>query len=96
MGATNADEWQHYLKGEGRMTVFASGGKSRTFDYQAGDVGAVPFAMGHYIQNTGDDTLTFLEMLGSEGPSQPRRQRDRRPAPHQAGGWNAGVSSSSP
>src|SRR5580692_10015854 len=42
----NADEWQYYLSGEGRMTVFASGGKSRTFDYQAGDVGYVPFAMG--------------------------------------------------
>lgn len=61
-----ADEWQHYLKGQGRMTVFASGGKSRTFDYQAGDVGAVPFAMGHYIQNTGNETLTFLEMFRSD------------------------------
>jgi oxalate decarboxylase len=48
------------------MTVFASGGKSRTFDYQAGDVGAVPFAMGHYIQNTGEQTLTFLEMFRSD------------------------------
>ena len=38
----NADEWQYYLKGQGRMTVFASGGKARTFDYQAGDVGYVP------------------------------------------------------
>jgi len=62
----NADEWQYYLKGQGRMTVFASGGKSRTFDYQAGDVGAVPFAMGHYIENTGDETLTFLEMFRSD------------------------------
>jgi oxalate decarboxylase len=62
----NADEWQYYLKGQGRMTVFASGGKSRTFDYQAGDVGAVPFAMGHYIQNTGNETLTFLEMFRSD------------------------------
>jgi oxalate decarboxylase len=61
----NADEWQYYLSGQGRMTVFASGGKSRTFDYQAGDVGAVPFAMGHYVQNTGDETLTFLEMFRS-------------------------------
>ena len=56
----NADEWQYYLNGQGRMTVFASGGKSRTFDYQAGDVGAVPFAMGHYIENTGDETLCSL------------------------------------
>jgi oxalate decarboxylase len=62
----NADEWQYYLTGQGRMTVFASGGKSRTFDYQAGDVGAVPFAMGHYIENTGAETLTFLEMFRSD------------------------------
>ena len=62
----NADEWQYYLKGQGRMTVFASGGKSRTFDYQAGDVGYVPFAMGHYVENTGDETLTFLEMFRSD------------------------------
>jgi oxalate decarboxylase len=62
----NADEWQYYLKGQGRMTVFASGGKSRTFDYQAGDVGAVPFAMGHYVENTGDETLVFFEMFRSD------------------------------
>jgi oxalate decarboxylase len=62
----NADEWQYYLTGQGRMTVFASGGKARTFDYQAGDVGYVPFAMGHYVQNTGDQTLTFLELFKSD------------------------------
>jgi oxalate decarboxylase len=48
------------------MTVFASAGKARTFDYQAGDVGYVPFAMGHYIQNTGDEPLRFLEMFRSD------------------------------
>jgi oxalate decarboxylase len=62
----NADEWQYYLTGHGRMTVFASAGKARTFDYQAGDVGYVPFAMGHYVQNTGDETLTFLELFKSD------------------------------
>jgi oxalate decarboxylase len=62
----NADEWQYYLGGRGRMTVFASSGKARTFDYQAGDVGYIPFAMGHYVQNTGDETLTFLEMFKSD------------------------------
>src|SRR5262249_22131495 len=55
----NADEWQYYLAGRGRMTVFASGGRARTFDYQAGDVGYMPFAMGHYVANTGEETLTF-------------------------------------
>jgi oxalate decarboxylase len=62
----NTDEWQYYLSGQGRMTVFASGGKARTFDYQAGDVGYVPFAMGHYIENTGEETLAFLEMFRSD------------------------------
>jgi oxalate decarboxylase len=47
------------------MTVFASAGKARTFDYQAGDVGYVPFAMGHYIENTGNETLRFLELFRS-------------------------------
>lgn len=62
----NNDEWQYYISGKGRMTVFASSGKARTFDYQAGDVGYVPFAMGHYIENTGDEPLRFLEMFHSE------------------------------
>jgi oxalate decarboxylase len=48
------------------MTVFGSSGKARTFDYQAGDVGYVPFAMGHYVENTGSETLTFLEMFKSD------------------------------
>jgi oxalate decarboxylase len=62
----NADEWQYYISGQGRMTVFASGGKARTFDYQSGDVGYVPLAMGHYVQNTGKEKLTFLEMFKSD------------------------------
>lgn len=59
----NADEWQYYLSGEARMTVFAGSGSAQTFDYQAGDVGAVPRAMGHYVENTGKTTLRFLEMF---------------------------------
>lgn len=62
----NQDEWQYYLTGQGRMTVFAGNGAARTFDYRAGDVGYVPFAFGHYIQNTGTETLWFLEMFRSD------------------------------
>src|SRR5260370_9484874 len=58
----NNDERQYYIEGSGRMTVFASEGKARTFDYQAGDVAYVPFAMAHYIQNTGDTPFPLLEM----------------------------------
>jgi oxalate decarboxylase len=59
------DEWQYYISGQAKMTVFASSGKARTFDYRAGDVGYVPFAMGHYILNTGEEPLRFLEMFRS-------------------------------
>jgi oxalate decarboxylase len=62
----NTDEWQYYISGRGRMTVFAASGKARTFDYQAGDVGYIPFAMGHFIENTGDEPLRFLEMFRSD------------------------------
>jgi oxalate decarboxylase len=62
----NVDEWQYYVTGKARMTVFASDGTARTFDYQAGDVGYVPFAMGHYIENTGTEPVRFLEMFRSD------------------------------
>ncbi|GGE77297.1 oxalate decarboxylase family bicupin [Priestia taiwanensis] len=61
----NNDEWQYYLSGTARMTVFGASGTARTFNYRAGDVGYVPFAMGHYIQNTGETSLWFLEMFQS-------------------------------
>ncbi|MFF5816253.1 oxalate decarboxylase family bicupin [Lysinibacillus capsici] len=62
----NNDEWQYYLQGKGRMTVFTGNGTARTFDYRAGDVGYVPFATGHYIENTGTEPLWFLEMFKSD------------------------------
>lgn len=59
----NADEWQYYLEGQGRMTVFGADGTANTFDYAAGDVGYVPFPMGHYVENTGTGPLRFLELF---------------------------------
>lgn len=59
----NADEWQYYIKGEGKMTVFATGGRARTMDFRVGDVGYVLKTLPHYIENTGDGDLQFLEMF---------------------------------
>jgi oxalate decarboxylase len=61
----NADEWQYYIAGQARMTVFASSGAAQTFNYQAGDVGYVPRAMPHYVESLGTQTLRFLEMFRS-------------------------------
>jgi oxalate decarboxylase len=61
----NNNEWQYYIEGQARMSVFAASSQARTFNFQAGDVGYVPFAMGHYIENTGTTPLRFLEIFKS-------------------------------
>ena len=61
----NSDEWQYYIEGQARMGVFGASAQARTFDFRAGDVGYVPFAMGHYIENTGATPVRFLEVFKS-------------------------------
>jgi oxalate decarboxylase len=61
----NASEWQFYIAGKARMTVFMPVGNARTMDYNANDVGFVPAVAGHYIENTGDTDLVFLEMFAA-------------------------------
>jgi oxalate decarboxylase len=58
----NASEWQYYIGGKARMTVFTPGGV-RTMDFNENDVGFVPKVAGHYIENTGSTDLVFLEMF---------------------------------
>jgi len=60
------DEWSFFLEGTGRVTVFASQSNARTFNYQAGDIGYVPTSMGHYVENTGNTTLKYLEIFNSD------------------------------
>ena len=61
----NADEWQFFISGKARMTVFATGGRARTMDFEAGDVGYVLKTLPHYVENTGNTDLKFLEMFKS-------------------------------
>ena len=58
-------EWQYYISGNARMTVFASAGEAHTMDYKANDVGFAPAIAGHYVQNTGNDDLDFLALFKS-------------------------------
>lgn len=61
----NADEWLYVISGQARVTLFSGVGRARTMDFQAGDVGYIPRAMGHYVENTGDTELRFLEIFKS-------------------------------
>ncbi len=39
------------------------GGKARTMDFHAGDIGYVPRTFGHYIENTRTTDLVFLDIF---------------------------------
>ena len=56
----NADEWQYYVTGKARMTVFGSDGRARTEQFTPGDAGYIPRGYGHYIENTGEEPLRVL------------------------------------
>ena len=58
-----SDEWQYYVSGKGRMTVFDADMAARTEDFQAGDIGVIEKTRPHYIENTGADDLVFLEVF---------------------------------
>jgi oxalate decarboxylase len=62
----NSSEWQFWIAGKGRMTVFFPVDNARTVDFNPNDIGYVPSNAGHYIENTGDTDAVFLEMLPSD------------------------------
>lgn len=61
----NADEWQYFISGKARMTIFTAGSRARTMDLEEGDVGYIPQSQPHYIENTGTTDVMFLEMFKS-------------------------------
>lgn len=58
-----SDEWNYFIAGKARLTIFAAPEASRTFDFSAGDVGYIPATQAHYIENVGDEPVQFIEML---------------------------------
>jgi oxalate decarboxylase len=61
----NADEWQYYMKGSARMTVFNAGPQANTANFHPGDIGYVQKGLGHYVENTGSTDLVFLALFRS-------------------------------
>ncbi|CZT41256.1 related to oxalate decarboxylase [Rhynchosporium secalis] len=58
-----SDEWNFFLQGSARITVYLAPDSSNTFDFTAGDVGYIPASNSHYIENTGTEDVIFLEVL---------------------------------
>jgi oxalate decarboxylase len=62
----NASEWQYYVSGKARMTVFYPVNNARTMDFNSNDVGYVPSNAPHYVENTGDTDLIVLELFAAD------------------------------
>ncbi|POS72015.1 oxalate decarboxylase [Diaporthe helianthi] len=60
---TTSPEWNYFLQGSARITVFKAPEAARTFDFTAGGVGYIPQAASHYVENTGSEDVIFLEVL---------------------------------
>ncbi|KAK5083226.1 hypothetical protein LTR70_008284 [Exophiala xenobiotica] len=58
-----SDEWNFFIAGHARLTSFEGLTASRTFDFQAGDIGYVPATNSHYVENIGNETVIYIEIL---------------------------------
>jgi len=63
---TTSDEWNFFIAGDARISIYAAQGNARTFDYHAGDCGYIPKSMTHYVENIGTDDVIFIEVLQAD------------------------------
>lgn len=61
----NADEWQYVMSGSGNLSIFGSHGRVKTMPYSKGMVAFIKQGYGHYIENTGTETLKLIVLFNS-------------------------------
>ncbi|KAF8960664.1 RmlC-like cupin domain-containing protein [Flammula alnicola] len=59
-------EWTFFISGQARITLFASQSNAATYDFLPGDIAYIPPSFGHYIENIGNTTLKFIEILKTD------------------------------
>jgi len=61
----NADEWQYFISGRARLTVFGAHGRSRTEELGPGHVGFIQQGFGHYVEQVGSEPTKFFALFNS-------------------------------
>ncbi len=61
----NADEWQYYLTGRSRVTIFGAHGRSRTEEFGPGQICFVQQGFGHYVEQIGTEPTKFFALFNS-------------------------------
>jgi oxalate decarboxylase len=61
----NADEWQFYLSGRSRVTVFGAHGRARTEEFGPGQVCFIQQGFGHYVEQVGTEPTKLVILFNS-------------------------------
>jgi oxalate decarboxylase len=61
----NADEWQYYISGRSRVTIFGAHGRVATEEFGPGQVAFIKQGFGHHVEQIGSEPTQFLAMFNS-------------------------------
>ena len=61
----NADEWQFYISGRAKVTIFGAHGRTKTAELSPGQVAFIRQGFGHFIEQLGDEPTKVLLVFNS-------------------------------
>ena len=61
----NADEWQYYISGRARVTIFGAHGRAETEEFGPGQIGFIQQGFGHYVEQIGSEPTQFFALFNS-------------------------------
>jgi len=61
----NADEWQFFISGRARVTIFGAHGRAKTEEFGPGQIGVVQQGFGHYVEQIGSEPTKFFALFNS-------------------------------
>jgi oxalate decarboxylase len=61
----NADEWQYYVSGHSRVTVFGAHGRAKPEEFVAGQIAIIQQGFGHYVEQVGSEPTKFFALFSS-------------------------------
>jgi len=61
----NADEWQFYISGRSRVTIFGAHGRVATEEFNPGQVAFIQQGFGHFVEQVGGEPTRILIVFNS-------------------------------
>ena len=61
----NADEWQYYISGRSRVTVFGAHGRAKTEEFGPGQICFIQQGFGHCVEQVGAEPTKFFALFNS-------------------------------